>query len=111
VLTALFIPFAAPNVISTVYDMTLPEVRSTAQAIQSFIESAGAALAPTIAGIIADRSSLHNAILLICVSAWALCAIFFVFTAYLVPRDISTLRHQMQERAEREKALAGATGS
>ncbi len=29
-LTALFIPFAAPNVISTVYDVTLPEVRSTA---------------------------------------------------------------------------------
>ena len=29
-LTALFIPFASPNVISTVYDITLPEVRSTA---------------------------------------------------------------------------------
>jgi ACS family hexuronate transporter-like MFS transporter len=26
-ITALFIPFAAPNVISTVYDITLPEVR------------------------------------------------------------------------------------
>ncbi len=29
-LTALFIPFASPNVVSTVYDVSLPEVRSTA---------------------------------------------------------------------------------
>ncbi len=37
-LTAVFIPFASPNVTSTVYDVTLPEVRSTAQATASFIE-------------------------------------------------------------------------
>ncbi len=40
-LTALFIPFASPNVISTVYDITLPEVRSTALAVQYLIEDAG----------------------------------------------------------------------
>ena len=105
-LTALFIPFAAPNVISTVYDVTLPEVRSTAMSIQSFIESAGAALSPLIAGFIADRSSLGNAILLICISTWILCAIFFAVVAFLVPQDIRTLRGQMQERAEKEQALA-----
>ena len=105
---ALFIPFAAPNVISTVYDVTLPEVRSTAHAIQSFIESGGAALSPLIAGFIADRSSLGNAILLICVSTWVLCAVFFAFTARLVPADIATLRRQMAERAERERGLQAA---
>jgi MFS family permease len=103
-ITALFIPFAAPNVISTVYDVTLPEVRSTALAIQLFIESAGAALAPLLAGLIAVRSSLKDAILIICVSAWVLCFIFFAVTAYLVPRDINTLRGQMRRRAEQEKA-------
>ncbi len=103
-ITALFIPFAAPNVISTVYDVTLPEVRSTALAIQMFIESAGAALAPLLAGLIAVRSSLKDAILIICVSAWVLCFIFFAVTAYLVPRDINTLRGQMRRRAEQEKA-------
>lgn len=101
--TALFIPFASPNVISTVYDITLPEVRSTALAIQYFIENAGAALAPLIAGIIASNSSLHNAILIICVAAWVLDAIFFAATAYLVPVDIRTLRKQMRERAEFER--------
>lgn len=102
-LTALFIPVAAPNVISTVYDVTLPEVRSTAMAVQYFIESAGAALSPLLAGLIADRSSLHNAILIICVSTWVLCAIFFAFVACLVPRDIQTLRSQMRARAEQER--------
>ena len=99
-LTALFIPFASPNVIATVYDVTLPEVRSTALAIQYFIESAGAALAPLMAGLIADRSSLKDAILLICVSTWVLCSLFFALAAYLVPRDIKALRQTMRERAE-----------
>ena len=43
--TALFMPWASPNVISTVYDITLPEVRSTAVSIQYFIKSSGAAVA------------------------------------------------------------------
>jgi MFS transporter, Spinster family, sphingosine-1-phosphate transporter len=103
-LTAVFIPVASPNVVSTVYDITLPEVRSTALAVQYFIESAGAALAPLMAGLIAVRSSLHNAILLICVSTWVLCSIFFAVVAYLLPHDIATLRGQLRERAEQERA-------
>jgi len=99
-LMALFIPISSPNVISTVYDITLPEVRSTAAAVQYFIESAGAALAPLMAGLIAARSSLENAILIICLSTWALCAAALGLAAYLVPRDINTLRRQMQERAQ-----------
>ncbi len=102
-LTALFIPFAAPNVVSTVYDVTLPEVRSTALAVQYFIESGGAALAPLIAGLIAVRSSLHSAILIICVSTWLLCGVFFLTAAYLLPRDIAVLRAQMRQRAEEER--------
>jgi MFS family permease len=102
-LTALFMPFASPNVISTVYDITLPEVRSTSLAVQYFIENGGAALAPLLAGFIARDSSLEVAILTICVSAWALGAIFLAFTAYLVPHDIAVLRAQMRERAETER--------
>lgn len=107
-LTALFIPFASPNVISTVYDITLPEVRSTALAVQYFIENAGAALAPLLAGLIAVRSSLHRSILLICVTAWVVCSILFAFAAYLIPRDIETLRQAMRERAELERGAQGA---
>ncbi len=103
ILTAFFMPFASPNVISTVYDITLPEVRSTSLAVQYFIENFGAALAPLIAGFIARDSSFQVAILAICITAWALGAIFLAFTAYLVPHDIAVLRAQMRERAEIRK--------
>lgn len=102
--TALFIPFASPNVISTVYDITLPEVRSTALAIQYFIENAGAALAPLMAGFIARDTSLGQAILVICITAWILGSIFLAFTAYFVPEDIRTLRQQMRDRAKLEQS-------
>jgi len=131
--TALFIPFAAPNVLSTVYDVTEPEVRSTAVAVQYFIESAGAALSPLMAGFLADNFEqiiaalrqappaiswmanlfaagmpLQNAMLLICVTAWVLCAIFFVLVGRLAPRDIAKLRREMQDRVERERGVQPA---
>jgi MFS family permease len=102
--TALFIPFAFPNVISTVHDITLPEVRSTALSIQYFIENAGAALAPLLAGLIAVQASLHSAILIISISAWALGAVLLGVTAYLVPEDIHDLHQELEERAEFERA-------
>ena len=98
--TALFIPFASPNVVSTVNDIALPEVRRTALAVQYFIESGGAALAPWLAGLLAVGSSLRDAIMIICISAWLLCAAALVLAAYLIPPDIETLRRQLRERAE-----------
>jgi hypothetical protein len=61
-----------------------------------------------MAGLIAVRASLHDAILLICVTAWVLCAIFFGVAAYLIPRDIATLREQLRQRAEAERAAVEA---
>ncbi len=108
-MAAIFMPMADANVLATVFDVTLPEVRSTASAVESFIESIGAALSPLLVGIIADQMSLKSAFLIICSSAWALCAVFFGLTAYLVPRDIETLHQQLQARAslERERHARG----
>jgi len=102
-ITALFMPLSSPNVIATVYDITLPEVRSTALAVEYFIENSGAALAPLLAGIIADNSDLKTAILVICISAWLLCFIIYLGALFFVPSDIKTLRSQMSERAEIER--------
>lgn len=99
--TALFIPFASPNVISTVHDITPPEVRSTALSAQYFIENGGAALAPLLAGYLADRTgSLGTSILIICVSAWLIGAVFLAGAAYMIPKDIAALRVEMQVRAD-----------
>jgi predicted MFS family arabinose efflux permease len=97
--TAVFIPFASPNVVSTIYDITVPEVRSTALALQYFIEDAGSALAPLLAGFIADHSSLEYAILVICVTAWLIGAVLLAGAAFHVPKDMDVLRGQMRERA------------
>ena len=105
-LTALFIPFAAANVLATIYDITLPEVRSTAQAVGSFFESAGSALSPLMVGVIADRSSLKTAFMIICISAWGICTLLFIVTAYLAPKDMLVLRKQMKIRAEQSQSAS-----
>jgi Major Facilitator Superfamily. len=97
--TALFIPFASPNVLSSFYDVTEPEIRSTTNAVQNFIEAAGSALAPLMAGIIADKSTLGNAILLICTVAWAACFAFFIFAGRFIPKDIADLKEKLAARA------------
>jgi MFS family permease len=103
-LTALFMPFASPNVTATVYDVTLPEVRSTAYSLLNFGEQIGSSTAPALAGLIAVRYSLGNAILYICTSAWVVCFVFLLLTAHYVPKDIAALRQQLEQRAAFERA-------
>lgn len=96
---SLFIPFAAPNVISSFYDVTEPEIRASTNAVQNFIETIGSAAAPLLAGILADKTSLENSILVICVGAWALCFAFFLFAGKFIPRDIENLKSELRQRA------------
>jgi MFS family permease len=99
-LTAVFMPLSSANVIATVYDVTVPEVRSTAQASEYFIENAGAAFAPIITGVIADAYDLKTAILLICTVAWVLCFFFYLGAIFTIDKDSHDLRKQMAERAK-----------
>jgi MFS family permease len=99
-LTAVFMPLSATNVTATVYDVTVPEVRSTAQAVEYFIENAGAAFAPIITGVIADMYDLKTAILLICTVAWGLCFLFYLGAIFTIDKDSHDLRNQMAERAK-----------
>ncbi len=99
-LTAVFMPLSSANVIATVYDVTVPEVRSTAQAAEYFIENAGAAFAPIITGVIADAIDLKTAILLICTVAWGLCFFFYLGAIFTIDKDSHDLRSQMAERAK-----------
>ena len=107
VLTALVMPFASPNVISTIYDIAPPEVRSTALSVNYFIEQAGSATAPLLAGLIAVGSSLGTAILVICTSGWVVCGLVFITVGFLLPADIAALRALMRQRADAERARVG----
>lgn len=100
IFTAIFMPFSSANVIATVYDITVPEVRSTAQAVEYFIENSGAALAPVLAGALAVTMGLGSAILIICTSTWLLCFLIYIGALFTIDGDIHTLRLQMAERAK-----------
>ncbi len=99
-LTAIFMPLSSANVVATVYDVTVPEVRSTAQAVEYFIENAGAISAPIITGLIADAFDLKTAILLICTVAWGLCFFFYLGAIFTIDEDTKHLRNQMATRAK-----------
>ncbi|MCZ2127587.1 MAG: MFS transporter [Anaerolineales bacterium] len=99
-LTALFMPFASTNSASIVYDITLPEVRSTTQAVENFIENTGAAFAPILTGIVADAYNLKTAILVICTISWGLCFLIYLGALFTVEGDMRSLREQLARRAE-----------
>jgi len=96
---AIFIPLPSANVIATVQDINPPEVRSTAQAIEYFIENSGAAVAPALAGWVADHTSMGAAILSVSIGAWLLCAVIFTGMLWTVQRDVKRLRDEMARRA------------
>jgi MFS family permease len=102
-ITGIAMSLAPPNVMATVHDVTLPEVRSTAQSLRKLLEDGGAAVSPFLAGLIAMSFSLHTAILSICLGAWLISAVFFGILAIFVPQDITRLRETMRKRAEKEK--------
>lgn len=99
-LTAVFMPLSSANVIATVYDVTVPEVRSTAQAMEYFIENGGAVSAPLLTAYIARAFDLQTAILIICTVAWGLCFFFYLGAIYTIDKDSHDLRDQMAERAK-----------
>jgi len=105
--TSLTMSIAAPNVTASIHDISEPEVRATAQAVESFAENLGSAVAPWLAGLIALSYSLHVAILAICVSTWLLCALLFGVSALYLPRDVEQLRGVMRARAQAEQQVAG----
>ncbi len=99
-LTAFEIPMAAPNVSAAITDVTEPELRSSATSALRTFENIGSAVSPLIVGILAEKSSLGESIVLISSSTWVLCGIFFTILAAIIHRDIARLRTLMAERAK-----------
>jgi MFS transporter, Spinster family, sphingosine-1-phosphate transporter len=100
-LTAIFMPLSSANVIATVYDVTVPEVRSTAQAVEYFFENIGAAFAPLITGeLAASALGLTNTIITLCIGAWLLCFLFYLGAIFTIDKDTRDLRAQMAGRAK-----------
>ena len=97
--TCLFIPLASPNIASTVYDVVLPEIRSTATSIQYFLGNLGSAFAPLMAGLISQKSSLQNAMLIISLSSWILTGILLAVSTFFLQEDRNKMQQILSQRA------------
>jgi MFS family permease len=105
-ISCFFIPLASPNIASTVYDVVLPEIRSTATSIQYFLGNLGSAFAPLIAGAIGQKYSLETALLSISLTAWLITAAILVFSAYYLPGDMDKMRQALRLRASSPEHLS-----
>ena len=105
-LTGLTMSWGTANVTASIQDVAEPEVRSTAAALGDLVGNIGSAIAPWLAGLIADRSSLRVAILGICIIAWVICAVFMATLSRIIPADIARLRQTMHERADQARREA-----
>ncbi|MGB2962631.1 MAG: MFS transporter [Anaerolineales bacterium] len=99
-ITCFFIPLASPNITSTVYDVVLPEVRSTATSIQYFLGNLSSAFAPLLAGAIGQHYSLEAALLSISLSAWLLTSLILGLSAFHLPADMIVMQQSLLRRVE-----------
>jgi len=97
--TCFFIPLASPNIATSVYDVVLPEVRSSATSIQYFLGNIGSAFAPLLAGAISEISSLHTALLTISLSAWLITALILGIGIFHFPKDMDNMHSVLDNRA------------
>jgi len=103
-ITSFFIPLASPNIASTVYDVVLPEIRSTATSIQYFLGNLGSAFAPLLAGAIGQKYSLGTAILSISLIAWLVTAAILILGVYYLPEDMNKMHQELRVRASSSKS-------
>ncbi|OIP13398.1 MAG: MFS transporter [Caldiserica bacterium CG02_land_8_20_14_3_00_36_38] len=97
---AFFSAFVSPNVGATISDISLPEVRSTSLAIQSLIETTGTALAPLVAGLLAARSDLRTAFIIIIVCATVLWLPCYGIALANVSSDVEQTRAELLSRKD-----------
>jgi MFS transporter, Spinster family, sphingosine-1-phosphate transporter len=93
--------FAAANIVATISDISPPEVRSTALAVQSLVETTGAALAPLLTGIVALKISLGTAFLVLVAGASALWIPCYLVALANVTRDIEGTRAELRAQSGR----------
>jgi predicted MFS family arabinose efflux permease len=80
--------------------VTPPELRASAFAMVTFIESGFAAIAALLAGTIADQIGLTQGLVWTIPVPWVICGLLFSLFYFTYPRDSAKLRASMAARAE-----------
>lgn len=101
VVTALFISWPGKGAKEPMMQGAVPpELRGTAFAMTTFIESGFAAVAALVAGRLADTIGFTKAMLWTIPFPWIICAAVFSLFYWAYPRDSKILREQMEQRAK-----------
>lgn len=99
-ITALFISWPGKGSKEPMMSAVVPpELRSTAFAMTTFIESGFAAIVALIFGIIADRIDLQTAMLWTIPFPWIICGILFSGFYLTYPKDLAKNRKLLEDRA------------
>jgi len=99
--TALFIGWAGKGSKEPMMQGAVPpELRSTAFAMTTFIESGFAALVAYFAGTLADRIGLTPAMIWTIPVPWIVCGLIYTLFYWAYPKDSKKLRAQMAQRAK-----------
>ncbi len=80
--------------------VVLPEARSSAYAVVNLIEGGLSAFAGVIAGTLADRIGLTNALLWTIPFPWIICGIVFSAFYFTYPRDAARVRAILAQRRQ-----------
>ena len=84
-----------------------PEMRSSAYAVVNLIEGGLSAFAGLIAGALADRIGLTQALVWTIPFPWLICTIVFTMFYFTYPKDAARVREMMVNR--RQELLSGRT--
>ncbi len=102
--TALFISWPGKGAKEPMMQATVPpELRGTAFAMTTFIESGFAATVALFAGSLADQIGFTKAMIWTIPVPWIICCIVFSLFYWSYPRDAEKMRQLMRERAEEIK--------
>lgn len=77
-----------------------PEIRSSAYSVVNLIEGGFSAFAGLIAGSLADKIGLTNALLWTIPFPWLICGIFFTLFYFTYPKDAAKVREKMAQRRD-----------
>jgi MFS family permease len=98
--TALFISWAGKGAKEPmVQAVTPPELRASAFAFIVFVENGFTAIAALMAGSLADRIGLTEAMVWMIPVPWTVCAAIFTLFYFTYPRDSAKQRAEMDRRA------------
>lgn len=77
-----------------------PEMRSSAYSVVNLIEGGLSAFAGLIAGTLADKIGLTNALVWTIPFPWLICAVVFTMFYFTYPKDAARVQEKMNERRE-----------